>query len=158
MPFPPLEPQRLLLPEHRGVPLGIGVIAIFVAAEFLQKADLARLVPADEGETVKALDGAVRHGAPESPLHHGLVPLVEILPDVPALYGAPGVPLVKPQLDLSAAVVLRPPALDIDGIRGEELLNARVLLVQPHGKPLPDLIFPLFLLFPYPYSPVVPLG
>lgn len=141
----PSKPQCLLSPEHRGVPLGVGVIAVFVTAEFLEKADLSRLVPADEGKSVKALNGAVRHGAPKGPLHHGLIPLVEILPDVPALYGAPAVPLVKPQFNFSIAVVLRPPALYIHGVGGKELLNARVLLVQPHGKPAADLCFPLFL-------------
>ena len=69
---------------------------------------------------------------------------MEILPDIPPLHGAAGVPLVKPQLDLSTSVVLRPPALDVDGVEGEEILNARILLVQPHGKPLLDLTFPLF--------------
>ena len=41
-------------------------------------------------------------------------------------------------------MVLRSPALDVDGVGGEEILNARILLVQPHGKPLLDLTFPLF--------------
>src|SRR5699024_4891563 len=96
IPMLPSKPQCLLSPEHRGVPLGVGVIAVLVAAEFLEKADLSRLVPADEGKAVKALDGAVRHGAAESPLHHGLVSLVEMLSDIPVFHGAPGVPLVKP--------------------------------------------------------------
>ena len=78
----PLKPQCLLFPEHRSVPPGVGVIAISVAAEFLQEADLSRLVPADEGETVKALDNTVRHRAAEGPLRHGLVLFVEELADI----------------------------------------------------------------------------
>ena len=115
MSLPPSKPQCRFLP-NTGDSLGVGVVAVFVAPEFLQKADLARFVPADEGEPVKALDGAVRHGTPEGPLHHSLVSLVEILPDVPPLHGATGVPLVKPQLDLPTSVVLRPPAFDVDGV------------------------------------------
>ena len=83
---------------------------------------------------------------------------MEILPDVPALYRSPGVPFVKPQLDLPAAVVLRPPALDVDGVWRKEAVNARVLLVQPHGEPLLDLIFALFLCFYIHILLLSPLG
>ena len=125
--------------------MAIGIVAVFVAAEFLQKADLLHLIPANEGHAIKALDCAVRHVTPEGPLHHGLILFVEILPDVPALYRSPGVPLIKPKLDLPAAVILRSPALDVDGIRRKEVLNTCVLLVQPHGKPAANLRFPLLL-------------
>ena len=111
--------------EYRGHPLGIWVIAVFIAAEFLQKADLTRLIPADEGETVKALDNTVRHRAAEGPLRHGLVLFVEILTDVPALHGPAGVPLVKPQLDFPAAVILRSPAFNVDGVGCKEEMCIR---------------------------------
>ena len=72
-----------------------------------------------------------------------MLPVVQELQDVPALHGAPGIPLVKPQLDFPVATVLRPPAFDIEGVGGKELADTGVLLVQPHAKPLADFGLPV---------------
>src|SRR5699024_6059812 len=110
-------PQGLFIPENRLLALRIGIIAVLVAAEFLQETNLILLVPSNEGETIKALSCFTSHGALEHPFNHRLILLMEILPDVPALYHSPGIPFFKPQLDFFAAVVFRPPAFNVDCIR-----------------------------------------
>ena len=89
-------------------------------------------------ETVELLHPAVVHLVPEIPLHHRPVLPVEKALDVPYQDLSPGVPLPEPVPDCGAALILRPPALDIADILCKHTVDAQVLLPEPHVEPLPD--------------------
>src|SRR5699024_7404093 len=140
----PSKPARCFVPEHRFRAGAVRVIGMTVAAELFQGRDLPFRRPLDPGDAVKFFHSAVLHGVPEIPLHHGLPFFMEKLPDVPDQHPTAGVPLLEPVPDRLPPAILRAPALGVDHIFCKDLVDAQILLFEPHLEPQPDAAYPFF--------------
>src|SRR5699024_505168 len=140
----PSNPARCFVPEHRFRAGAVRIIGMTVAAELFQGRDLPFRRPLDPGDAVKFFHSAVLHGVPEIPLHHGLPFFMEKLPDVPDQHPTAGVPLLEPVPDRLPPAILRAPALGVDHIFCKDLVDAQILLFEPHLEPQPDAAYPFF--------------
>ena len=113
----------------------IGVVAVFVAAKLLQKADFAVCRPLDQRYSIKGLCPPAIHSIFKIPFHNRLLPLVEKLPDLPLQNGPACVPLVEPEPDFFDPVVFGPPAFDVNRVLVKNRFDPHIAFLEPHRKP-----------------------
>ena len=116
---------------------------MFITAKLLQKADFIIRSPLHKGHAIKGVYSAIVHRILKIPFSNSLILLMEILSDVPLEDGSACILLFKPVLYLGNALILRPPAFDVEDISRKNVLYAKIFLLQSHIKPQSDDFFSL---------------
>lgn len=95
---PSLKPHGLLICKMGRWAIAVWVVAMLIAAKFLQIANLIINGPLNQRHSIERLNLAIVHGIFEIPFNDCLISLVEVLLNVPLKHSAASIPFVKPTL------------------------------------------------------------
>lgn len=95
---PSLKPHGLLICKMGRWAIAVWVVAMLIAAKFLQIANLINNGPLNQRHSIERLNLAIVHGIFEIPFNDCLISLVEVLLNVPLKHSAASIPFVKPTL------------------------------------------------------------
>ena len=131
----PSKPIRFFYSELRGIAFLVWIIGIAITPKFFQRLYSIILCPFNQRDSIKFLYTSIVHFIFEIPLYNRLISLMKKLLDFPNNHLATGIPFLKPMLYCFSVVILGTPAFCIDHIFCKNIINAHILLIEPHIKP-----------------------